>query len=337
MTTAVAPANYRRAKVLATEDDMKEFKTVLHRLGYYTNSSNLLMQLWLVINDMELEHEHLAAINLDGPPGSGKTYAAKILAKLLEAQLLELQFTQGIGRETMMHDINIAAVVAAQVDAAIAASKGDTSFSVSPEDLIIPGVLQVALETSIRHKVVLLLDEIDKAKPSIDSMLLTFLQDGAIAHPTQRGTVIRGNPKNLLVVMTKNNERGITEPLMRRVKSVNLGWPAPETELHIVKKMAAAQLSGMLYKGDLEVLAAFLITCANKIRKFEKTLRKVPSSPELAQALVDCIRTPPEHRGEVICRVLFKYEDDFVSYNESRKGTDEVLTEDSVKRLVPRF
>lgn len=317
---------------MANKLNLEELRRQLAALGYYTDSADLLSQVGLAIHDTQLARSGLVAVLLDGPPGTGKTFLAKSIAKLRNAKLFSIQFTVGVGREVMMHDIDIAAVVNAQVQQA--SKKG---IEVKAEDLIVPGILQKALTTSHEGQVVLLLDEIDKAKPYVDAMLLEFLQDGAIEHPTERGEVITGNPANLLVFLTKNNERSITEPLMRRCRSVYLGWPKPDTEFQIVRKLALDMLSGWEIRGDLSGMANAIISFANKVRKMENVLRKVPSSPELAQATVDALRVGPEVRGKVVSRQLFKYIEDYKAYAEQQKGTDNEVSEEKLRVLLKQF
>lgn len=333
MTTAIVPAS---THILRNIDDVQDFKNRLFKLGYYTKSPDLVLQLFLAISDMALTSRPISALNLDGPPGTGKTHAAYTIAKMLGAQLLQFQFTVGVGREVMMHDMDIAAVVSAQVEGAVAKATG-TTFTLNREDLIIPGILQQALSLSHEGKVVLLLDEIDKAKPYVDSMLLQFLQECSIAHPTKRGEVLQGNPNNLLVFLTKNNERGLSEPLMRRCRSVYLKWPDVDTEKAIVKKLALNSLSGVPFKGDMDALVTFIVGQGTLVRQQEATLRKVPSSPELAQAIVDAVRVPKEHRGVVICRQLFKYREDYDDYLKSAQGSDREVSESKVRALLPAF
>ena len=314
--------------------NVEEMQRQLRTLGYYTDSVNLLAQVALRLHDMQLMRSGLVAMLLDGPPGTGKTFLAKTIQKLLDAEMFSIQFTVGVGREVMMHDIDIAAVVNAQVQNA--SKKG---VEVKPEDLIIPGILQRALTESHKGRVVLLLDEIDKAKPYVDAMLLEFLQDGAIEDPVERGKVITGNPANLIVFLTKNNERSITEPLIRRCQgSVYMGWPKPDTELQIVRKGALEALKGWEIRGNVEGMAKAIITFANKVRKSEATLRKVPSSPEVVQAVVDALRVDKEYRGIVVARQLFKYYEDYKAYFEAKgKDGDDAVTEEKLRALLAEF
>lgn len=313
-----------------------QMKNILGKEGYITNDPVLVTRVSTALHDVTLSRKGIVCVLLDGPPGVGKTFLAQTVAKYLQAEFLQIQFTVGVGRDIMMHDIDIAAVISTQVQAHVAGAMG-TPLEVDSDSLIIPGVLQQSLVSSHQAMTVVLLDEIDKAKPNVDSMLLEYLQEGYIQHPTQRGKVIRGNMNQLVVFITKNNERDITEPLIRRMDVVYLNWPSPDTEQAIAIKMARSYLNGWSVKGDIAGCAHTFITYANKIREKGKLLRKVPSSQELAKGTADVLRWPKEMRGHLALGALFKYEEDKQEYNRSVQGTNEELTPEKLKRELAGF
>ena len=302
---------------------------LLKEAGYITNNGDVLDAVHLLLQGKHLTQSGLSAVMLEGPPGTGKTYLAECFAKLHRnkdgstAEVFRLQFTVGVGREALIHDMDLGGFLETQmqtaVAAAVAAQSGGAGLelpAISREKFIAAGVLQLALISSLHRRTLLLLDEMDKAKPYVDSMLLEFLQAGAIAHPHQTGKLLYGNPRNLIVFITKNNERQLTEPLMRRCRSIYLSWQGFDTELEIVKGMALSQLKDVKTQVDIGGMASALIRFAQKIRhpEWERKLQKVPSSPEIAQAVVDCALVPKSRRGAVAARHLFKYHEDYLDY-----------------------
>lgn len=317
---------------------LEDMRATLGKLGYITSDPVLLLRTAIALHDLTLDRKGIVCLLLDGPPGVGKTFLAQTVAKFLQAEFRQFQFTVGVGRDVIMHDIDIAAVIDAQVQAHVAGISG-APFNITRDDLIIPGVLQEALTLSHRGMTVLLLDELDKAKPTVDSMLLEFLQEGAIQNPTKRGQVITGNQNNLLVFITKNNERDLTEPLIRRMDVVYLDWPQEATEHAIVVKMARDYLKGWNVKGDVSGCSSSMITYANRIRAKGQMLRKMPSSPELGKAVADILRVEKPYRGHVAITALFKYVEDRAEYNRSvgGEGTAEGLTPEKLRRELAGF
>lgn len=205
------------------------------------------------IRDMG-KQEYISALLLDGPPGCGKTFLAKYIAWQLKAKLLQFQFFPGCGREDMILDM-----------------------ALGPQGERTHGVLLNAMTYSKEKKIVLLLDELDKAEPRVDSFLLTFLNEGSLFVP-QLGEFI-ADRANLIVVITKNDEREAQNPLIRRCRPVQMRWPVPEVEIAIFRQKIP-------YLTDESSMA--IIDTANRLRG-HPDVRKAPSTPELLRTIQDII------------------------------------------------
>ncbi len=133
-----------------------------------------------------------------GAPGTGKTFAAEEIAAKIEAELLVIQVTSG----TRIEDLRYQALPDSEATSGIAVK---------------PGILTKALKMSQEQKVLVLLDEWDKTPSSMDASLLMFLQNGRIEYEAE---TIVGNKENMIVILTSNFGRELTEPLMRRVAKI---------------------------------------------------------------------------------------------------------------------
>jgi len=143
---------------------------------------------------------------LRGPAGSGKTFLAETVAKSLEAELVFYQCFPGT-RETDL------------VSSFEPTEDTKSGFKISE------GVLTKAVRLSHDRKVVLVLDEWDKTHPSADAFMLDFLQHGRVHF---RGHLEVANKSNLYVFLTMNYERELSEPLLRRLPLIEVGYPATE-------------------------------------------------------------------------------------------------------------
>lgn len=138
---------------------------------------------------------------LMGPPGCGKTYLAEQRAKQINAQFVYMLCHEELTMDELFMGVNISAAV-----------KGDS------ENVDQEGYITQACRLSHKNKVVLLLDEIDKAPTRIENNLLDFLQSG-IAR-IRPGEYVQANVQNLEVYMTSNQIREHTEPFLRRCERI---------------------------------------------------------------------------------------------------------------------
>ncbi len=157
-----------------------------------------------------------------------KTEAAKALARALGARLIRLQCYEGLDVAHAVYEWNYSR----QLLHIRAVQEGTVSEEelFGPEFLIRRPLLE-AIESD--ERVVLLIDEIDRADDEFEAFLLEVLSDFQITIP-EIGTVSAGE-RRPNVVLTSNRTRELHDALKRRCLYHWIGHPALEREIEIVR------------------------------------------------------------------------------------------------------
>jgi MoxR-like ATPase len=165
---------------------------------------------------------------LEGEAGVGKTELAKALALAGGARLIRLQCYEGLDVSHAVYEWNYAR----QLLHIRAAQEGTVTEEelFGPEFLIRRPLLE-AVESP--ERVVLLIDEIDRADEEFEAFLLEVLSDFQITIP-EIGT-ISAAPHKPAVVLTSNRTRELHDALKRRCLYHWIGHPSLEREIDIVK------------------------------------------------------------------------------------------------------
>jgi MoxR-like ATPase len=164
---------------------------------------------------------------LEGEAGVGKTEAAKAVASALGAPLIRLQCYEGLDIAHAVYEWNYSRQLL-HIRAAQAGTVDEAELF-GREFLIRRPVLE-AIESE--QRVVLLIDEIDRADEEFEAFLLEVLSDFQVTVP-ELGTIkARSRP---YVILTSNRTRELHDALKRRCLYHWIDHPSVAREIEIVE------------------------------------------------------------------------------------------------------
>jgi len=230
------------------------------------------------------------AFLLRGPAGTGKTQLTYLVAQWWQATYVFYQCTYGTSEDDLLY-------------------KYIPSESTKSGIKLALGPVPRALAESKTRRVVLVLDEFDKTRPSADALLLDVLQNFRVSlYLEDNETIVTGNPENLVIFLTSNDMREFSEPLLRRVVAITL-QPLPTARvLEILSKH---------FRKEVVLLLAQIYDDT-----IQAGLRKPATIQELYQLgeVLEAGTSIP--LNDLIRMFIIKYDDDwqrFVEYVASRK------------------
>ncbi len=212
---------------------------------------------------------------IEGDAGVGKTEVAKVLARLLDTELIRLQCYEGLDVQTALYEWDYPRqMLRVRMGEQEGRSPGELESVIYSRGYLLERPLLRAI-TRPGKSPVLLVDEVDRADDGFEAFLLEVLSDFQVTIP-ELGTVRAEHAP--FVVLTSNRTREIGDALRRRCLYLYIEHPSLEKEVRIIRARVP---------GASERLAGEIGRFVQALRA--RQLLKVPGVAETidwAQALV---------------------------------------------------
>ena len=214
-----------------------------------------------------LAREMKKPLLIEGDAGVGKTEVAKVLARVLETELIRLQCYEGLDVATALYEWDYPRQMLRVRMAGDHADPAGLEHVIFSRDYLLERPLLKAITRS-EGAPVLLVDEIDRADDGFEAFLLELLSDFQVTIP-ELGTIRAQNIP--FVILTSNRIREIGDALRRRCLYLYIDHPSLAKEIRIIRSRvpdAGARLAG-------------------QIARFVQTLRARPlaKSPGVAETI----------------------------------------------------
>jgi MoxR-like ATPase len=204
--------------------EIAELEQAMEQQGYIADPA--------IATAVFLAREMRRPLLIEGDAGVGKTEIAKVLARLLDTELIRLQCYEGLDVSTALYEWNYQRqMLRIRLAEDEGRSAGEIEDLIFGRDYLLERPLLRAI-TRPEGPPVLLVDEIDRADDGFEAFLLEVLSDFQVTIP-ELGTIRAEHVP--YVVLTSNRTREIGDALRRRCLYLYVEHPSLEKEVRILR------------------------------------------------------------------------------------------------------
>jgi len=169
---------------------------------------------------------------IEGHAGVGKTEVAKVMARMLETNLIRLQCYEGLDAAAALYEWNYQKQllhIKLHESSHRAVDQEEQEIFSEPFLLKRPLLQAITQERSP----VLLVDEVDRADEEFEAFMLEIFSDWQVTIP-EIGTIKATHPPH--VILTSNRTRELSDALRRRCLYLWIDYPPYDKEVAIVER-----------------------------------------------------------------------------------------------------
>jgi len=169
---------------------------------------------------------------IEGHAGVGKTEVAKVMARMLDTNLIRLQCYEGLDASATLYEWNYQKqLLHIKLDEGAHKPVDQEEHEIFSEAFLLKRPLLQAITQE--ESPVLLVDEIDRGDEELEAFMLEVFSDWQVTIP-EIGTIKATHPPH--VVLTSNRTRELSDALRRRCLYLWIDYPTYEKEIAIVQR-----------------------------------------------------------------------------------------------------
>jgi MoxR-like ATPase len=203
--------------------EIRSIQEAMERHGYIAEAP--------IATAVYLAKEMRKPLLIEGDAGVGKTEVAKVLARMLDTELVRLQCYEGLDVSTALYEWDYPRQMLRVRMAGEEADPDGLEQVIFSRDYLLERPLLKAI-TRVQGPPVLLVDEVDRADDGFEAFLLEVLSDFQVTIP-ELGTIKAEHVPH--VILTSNRSREIGDALRRRCLYLYIEHPDFEKEVRIIR------------------------------------------------------------------------------------------------------
>ena len=169
---------------------------------------------------------------IEGHAGVGKTEVAKVMARMLETNLIRLQCYEGLDASAALYEWNYQKqLLHIKLHEGAPRPVDQEEHEIFSESFLLKRPLLQAITQE--RSPVLLVDEVDRADEEFEAFMLEVFSDWQVTIP-EIGTIKATHPPH--VILTSNRTRELSDALRRRCLYLWIDYPAFDKEVAIVER-----------------------------------------------------------------------------------------------------
>src|SRR5438093_6361575 len=208
-------------------DEIRKIQEMMEAAEYVTDAP--------VATSVHLAMRLRKPLLIEGPAGVGKTEVAKVMARMLETNLIRLQCYEGLDASTALYEWNYQKqLLHIKLEEAghNNRSMDEKEHEIFSEPFLLRRPLLQAI-TQESQSPVLLVDECDRCDEEFEAFMLEVFSDWQVTIP-EIGTIKATHPPH--VILTSNRTRELSDALRRRGLYLWIDYPDYDKEVAIVHR-----------------------------------------------------------------------------------------------------